>query len=415
MGYHRKIIEAADWLIKNKNPDNGWGLSSGQASSIVNTAEAVYILTKTNKFPEHILLGLEYVQKNLSPHLQTYGKRVRYVCFSLLVFLEQLNDANSSFVNEWVEWLVRARNTDGAWGHEANDGKSSLFPTCLSLIVLSRLGCEKGEIEHAYNWKLSKRTETGWNFDIMKASPSPTATALAVLALKGKIDLINNIFDTPRDFLLSTKHWSTESETQPGAPWQHCTYQWIFPALMSLDVEPYHKTIAEGVIEINKYGFDGGWCEPDGNKTIRGQFWAVYAFDSIYKAYDPGIHTYRIDSERTQTALTEPAFVNIRVNTDHAIIIPRRYYQLLTYILLLLSIACFSGLYRFLVRVPRLADYLMSVILFIATIRLVEARKVLFSKWFFYLVYGIIAFVELVSLLLGKSVIDMFNFVRRFF
>ncbi len=409
MGYHQKIVESADWLIRHKNPDNGWGLAPEQASSIVNTAEAVYVLKKANRHHQHINLGLEYIQRVLPSHVEERGHRIRYVNFALLAYVENQELIDPSELSIWADWLMNAKNADGAWGQVANDGESRLFPTCLTLMLLSNLNYKEKDLEPAFNWVLKKKKTTGWSFDSDASPPSQTATALAVSALKHDKDLDEEQYSNSKDLLLSTTQWATEPEDERGTAWRHCTYQWIFPALMALGVEPYHKTIAEGVREINRYGCDEGWREPDGNKTIRGQFWAVFALDAIYRAYDPAIHTYKIDSERSQAALVEPVFVNILVNTRWATIVPKRFYQGITYILFAVSLISFFGLYRSLSQIPREADLVISALLFIGTYKLISARKSLFPKWLFWGVVALAVILEMFDLVLGKSVMDLFN------
>ena len=414
MGYHQKIVDASDWLNKHRNLDNGWGLSPEQASSIVNTAEAIYVLKKANRFYQSIKLGLDYIQHFLPIHVQKRGQRTRYVNFALLAYIENQELLDPAEITKWADWLISAKNADGAWGQVFNDGQSRLFPTCLSLMLLSRLPYQEEDSESAFNWLMSKKKATGWSFDSDGSPPSQSATALAVLALKHKKDFDGEILGDPKDLLLSTTQWATEPEDERGTAWRHCTYQWVFPALMALGVEPYHKTIAEGVRAINKYDFEGGWREPDGNKTVRGQFWAVFALDSIYRAYDPAIHTYRIDSERSQAALVEPTFVNIMVNTKWATIIPRRLYQGVTYSFLGISIVSFLGIYRFLDRIPRRADLFISALLFIATYFLVTSRKRLFPQSLFWAITIIAGILGLIDLVLGKSVNDLFKALSTF-
>jgi prenyltransferase beta subunit len=388
MGYHQKIVESSEWLIWHKNPDNGWGLTPEQASSIVNTAEALYVLKKANRYHQHIKLGLEYIQQFLPSHVEERGHRIRYVNFALLAYIENQELVDHSEVTRWADWLMNAKNADGAWGQVANDEESRLFPTCLTLMLLSKLNYREKDLAPAFNWVMKKKKTTGWSFDFDDSPSSQTATALAVLALKHDKDLDEENYSNSKDLLLTTQ-WTTEPEAERGAAWRHCTYQWIFPALMALGVEPYHKTIAEGVRGINSYGFDGGWREPDGNKTVRGQFWAVFALDAIYRAYDPAVHTYRIDSERSQSALVEPTFVNILVNTKWATIVPKRFYQATIYVLFAVSLTSFLGLHRALSHIPREADLVISALLFIGTYRLVKARKDLFPKWLVWVVITI--------------------------
>ncbi|MDP3013324.1 MAG: terpene cyclase/mutase family protein, partial [Candidatus Subteraquimicrobiales bacterium] len=294
MSYQVQLHKAAKWLVSIRNKDKGWGLSEGQASSIVNTAEAIYVLTKASPTDYHLAIteGLDFIQ---SKTIDSANKmpRTRYVFFALLACLEHLEKVNSNFIQDCKQWLLKARNNDGAWGHTANDENSKLYPTVMALLMLD-LFCSEDELATAYNWIKSKSIDgNGWRFS-GDVHYSPIATALAVIALRKVTDSDDHIFVWPKEQLLTVSTWDVETEDMPGTPWVHCSYMWIFPSLTQLGVEPYSKTIAQGVRELNKLNCDNGWKEPNRHLTVRGQFWATFALHNLKQAYDPAIHTYRI-------------------------------------------------------------------------------------------------------------------------
>jgi len=408
VGYFEQLEAAADWLAGAQNSDNGWGMSHGQASSIVNTAEAIYVLTRATKHPERVKAGLEFIQARLFPAIEKQGGRTRYVFFALLGVADHLEKVNPDFVSRSVNWLIQARNKDGAWGHVANDQISRVFPTCMTLMLLAKLNHNPHDLQMGYNWLISKEKESGWSFDDEKG-PQPTATALAVLALRNSKEHTHDIFTRPKEFLLQTNHWGTERENVPGTLWEHCSYTWIFSALVSLDVNPYDPTIAQGVIAINKLAHNNGWMEPSGGETIRGQFWAVMAFDALHKAFDPAIHIYRIDSEKAQTVLSEPEFVSIKVHSRLAMILPRVIYQLFVYLVLLLSLVTFLGIHRLVSGVPRLVDFLISVLCFVCVYYLVNKRKHLFPVKVLWVISGVVAVLGFLDLVFGIHVKGLFD------
>jgi hypothetical protein len=409
VGYHKKLQDAAAWLISVRNTDGGWGMSAGQASSIVNTAEAIYILTRSRKHESEIEAALDYITLRLFHSVEKRGARTRYVFFALLAISDHVRQVGPEFVNHCVEWLLGARNKDGGWGHEANDQNSRLFSTCLSLIVLQRVGVQVEHLHAGHNWVSSRNTGTGWSFDD-KAPPSPTATALAVLALRKTNSASAEIFTKAKELLLSTTHWGNERENLPGTLWDHATYMWIFPALVCLGVDPYEHTIAEGVRSLNQLACDDGWCEPGGGLSIRGQFWAVFALDSLKESFDPALHVYRIDSERSQTALREPEFVNIAISNRWATIVPRRLYQVVTYLLIVILLGAFTGGYRFL---PRWVDFILSVASGLCVYFLVTRRKQHFSKWLLWIVVAVAVILPFLGLVVGLTVKDIFNLFKR--
>lgn len=409
MGYGRTLEDAADWLVGVVNSDHGWGMSPGQASSIVNTAEAVYVLSRSRKYRSEIVEGLAFITTRLFPSLDKQGPRTRYVMFALLAMLDHLETTSGDFLLRCTGWLLEARNNDGGWGHLANDQESRIFPTCLSLTLLARLGVGSDRLEPSYNWLVSKAGPSGWSFDGSN-SPSTTATAQAVVALREVKDASSELFTKSKEFLLATTHWGTERENLPGTLWDHCTYMWVFPALVSLDVDPYAPTLANGVREINRLICPNGWTEPSGGESIRGQFWAVFALDSLKEAFDPAIHVYRIDSERTQQALREPEFVNISIHRSWAVIVPRFLYKGLTYALVAVFFLTFTGLYR---SAPRELDFVVGVTAAVASYVLVTRRKGLFPKWLLRCLVAIASALTFVDLVLGWSIADMFNAIRK--
>jgi hypothetical protein len=412
VGYFEQLEKAADWLAAIQNPNKGWGMSSGQWSSIVNTAEAIYVLTRARKHQNAIDDGLEFIQSKLFSSIEKQGRRTRYVIFALMAAIDQLDRVDPDFASRCAEWLIKARNRDGGWGHNANDEQSRLFPTCMSLIQLAKLNYNPHDLESGFIWLLSKSSESGWSFE-EGGSPTPTASAQAILALRNYKEHDDGIFSRPKELLLHTTQWGTERENLPGTLWDHCSYMWVFPALASLDVNPYDPTIAQGVRAVNKLNCNHGWIEPLGGESVRGQFWAVFAFDALHKAFDPAIHIYRIDSEKAQAVLTEPEFVVIKVRSSWAIIIPKFIYQSLAYILLLASFVIFLGLNRLIPAPPRPGDFFISVLCFVLAYILVTKRKHLFHVRAIWIFTGIIAVLGFIDLVFGLSVQNLFEAISK--
>lgn len=411
MGYFDHLEAAARWLVAHRNSNKGWGMSPGQASSIVNTAEAVYVLTRAGfGYHREINEGLAFIEQRLFTSIKSSGPRTRYAQFALLTLQEHPTSASHDFVTRCIDWMFGARNADGGWGHGATDGQSKLFPTALSIIVLSSF-ISPDKLSGAFHWIQSKRSESGWRFTD-DAPVSPTATAVATLALRKTVPATDPVFQKPRDFLLSTTHWGNERENLPGTLWDHCTYMWIFPALVSLGINPYAPTIAEGVRFVNSLGNKNGWTEPAGGESIRGQFWAVYSLDALQKAFDPAIHIYRIDSERTQNSLTEPEFVNIQIHSRWAMIIPHKLYKWAAYGLLMISFIAFFGLHRKLNPIGRYADYVASIACFLTAYVMFRKRNSLFHKWTIWLVPGIVLVLEFIDLVFGVSVVSIFAWLN---
>jgi hypothetical protein len=312
-----------------------------------------------------------------------------------------------------TDWLLNAQNDDGGWGHESKDGQSLLFPTCLSIIALEKY-LPENELHTGRNWIKSHVQELGWSFDGTKVSN--TATALAVLALVNDEES-SAYLEKAKDLLLTTNQWNIEKGNTPGTLWEHCSYHWIFPALMKLGIDPYFSTIAQGVREINTLVVSNGWSEPGGGLTVRGQFWAVYAYNSLREAFDPAIHPYRIDSSIAQYTLSEPEFINIKVRSNWAFIIPAKLYVLAVYLLICISLTSFLGLHRVFTLEAKVLDFIVSVGTFLTAYILINKRKRYFlrsrrSRWIFRWFTVLILLLNLTDLILGYSVVDIFNLFR---
>lgn len=115
MAYHDRLEAAITWLEGTQRAqDGGWGLAAGQASSIVNTAEALFVLRRGRFYPTSARRGVEFIRSSLSKHLDDpdRGKRVRYVAFALLAFAEYEDFVGKDEIQSCVSWLLDSRNHD---------------------------------------------------------------------------------------------------------------------------------------------------------------------------------------------------------------------------------------------------------------------------------------------------------------
>lgn len=335
--------------------------------------------------------------------------RTRYVFFALLACLEHLEKTDKKFINECKGWLLCAKNKDGGWGHVANDEDSKLYPTAMTLLVLDRL-CLKDELSPGCHWIISHMKADGWGFSQNEPS-SPVATAIAIVALRRFKGMDDQLFIKPKERLLIIDTWGVETEDMPGTPWIHCSYMWVFPALTHLGVEPYSKPIAQGVRELNKLNCKDGWKEPSNHLTVRGQFWATFALHNLQLAYDPAVHTYRIDSALSVSNIQEPHFVTIFPHSKWSFVLPKFAYQAATYTLLAMSVAAFFGIHRLAQAIPRKAELFLAVGGFLTTYQLIQKRKMLFPGWVLKIAIGVITVLSSIDLVFGLSVSHLFDYV----
>jgi hypothetical protein len=421
MGYFAQLNKAAQWLVDHQNIDGGWGLSLGQGSSVVNTAESIYILAECDRFSKtnysnHIVRGFDFIWLKLQTDLEKFPL-TRYVQFAIWnvkdCHLEELDQ-----VKQYTKWLIDAQNKDGGWGYRSADNISMLFPTVLSVITLSQFANKpiQESLEKAAQWLRSKRLGELWGFD-GEENPNYVATSQGVLALtkcghEFSIDSKRIILE----YLKSNNDWSTQVENLPGTVWKHSRIMWIVPSMLLLGAEPYCSQIASAVRNANERGFEHGWKEPDGAKTIRGQFWITTMFSALLRAYDPAIVTYRIDSSFSiqKPEYQEPEFVHIRPeNRIFRFVFHSGIYQFFAYLSFILSVVIVFLVPKGDLLVPRstfvgLAS-LSAIIFFLVSFWLMKKRQALFPKFvrrFIPLMVSVIMCFEIISAALGYSVKD---------
>jgi hypothetical protein len=413
MGYHKELQNAAIWLAEIQRSDGGWGLTAGQSSSIVNTMEALYVLKRAGKFFTEIKKGLEYIRGSVFEHINERGPRIRYIAFSLLAICDNKDPSFEEDIKKYIEWLLESRNPDNGWGIERGTS-SHLFSTFLALWALKAAGVDYRELEPSFQWILSKAMVTGWALG-PGTSPQPVATAYALLALSQTDYMRHDVVVAGKQFLLQTSHWGPEEEVISGTVWKHSTFAFVVPALIQYGENPYSPVIAQAIRYINsKVSPSGGWSEtgiPEG-KTVRAQFWSVFALDAVYKAFDPSIHVPRIDAERAQESLEEPDFVKIAVRTKWAIIIPSFLYKSIAWILLLLSLIFLFGLYRGIANLPEAYDSVWSILFLSGAWFLIKKRSKYFPTFAKYLQYAIAIF-SFINLAFGLSFIDLLKSLKK--
>lgn len=427
MGYFRQLAKAANWLADHQNPDGGWGLNPGQASSVVNTAESIFILEQANYLCDiscssQILNGFKFIWEKLPTQLEKFP-RTRYVQFALWNFPNPLIDYPEE-VKRYAEWLLKAQNSDGGWGHQLKDNQSAIFPSVLSLLILSRLNMHtKQSRTKGMSWLLSKRNGKGqWEFNPGQSSQTATAQAVYALVNNGyKIDA--DMAKSLIEFLSINVDWDVEIENVPGTKWEHARVLWVVPSLLLLGVDPYASVIADAVRKVNSFAYDNGWKEPDGAETIRGQFWIASMYTSLHKAFDPGIVTYRIDSALSmqRQEYLEPEYVHLLPSSKYfRFMFHSRWYRLAAYL-------CLLGSFCILLLIPT-TDLtvkksvivgtlsVLTVSFFLTSLVLIKKRKALFHPWIckklFPSILGIFIAFQIASAALGTSVQDILLFIR---
>jgi hypothetical protein len=390
VGYPDDIRLAARWIAQQQDKhDGGWGLVANQASSLVNTAEAVDVLQEAGGYEEACERGISFLVANTFQHAQprltkdsaARGARIRYVAFPLLVLA--LHDRrHAAFIEKCKAWLLRSRNDDCGWGDEANDQASKLFPTFLALRALQEAGATEQELEHSYTWVRAQSKPDGWS--LYPEHPiSAVATAYGILCLTKSRFRNDERVERGGKFLLQTKAWHPTTDDASGTVWQHATCTWVICALAELDETPYSPTIAEGIRYINTLKRSGGapWAEtPDHHAlSTRSQYWAVVALRALQRSFDPSIHSIRIDAERATEELKEPTYLKFKVRSSWAVIIPAKMYQFATYLCFFVALLFAFSFHRALPSFSKEMDMIVAILLLLLGWKLLRIRRKAFS------------------------------------
>jgi hypothetical protein len=369
----------------------------------VNTSEALFVLRRAGGHYAAIERGLRYLSLNLKPHLQERGPRVRYVAYAIFAFCDFRDQIDEGHLQTYVRWLKDARNFDNGWGDTANDGASHLFPTILAVMALSLAGSDDKQLEDSRKYILSLAQDGGWAVRPSEP-PSAVANAYALTGL-GSWFQTHTAVQIARNSLVQTTHWGYVQEGVPGTLWRHCTYAWALPALAGFLNEPYAPVIAEGIRYINTLTSSNGWSESPGRNdtSVRSQYWAVMALSAVATAFDPAIHSLRIDAERAQIGLNEPDFVKIAIHSRWATVLPSSVYRAMAFAPAIAGLLLLLGVHRNIPPLPHAMDSIIAILLFVVAFLLVQKRRKLFPR--FAASTGIVLIMlELLDLLFGIDV-----------
>ncbi len=414
MAFQKQLQKSVDWLLSVQNQDGGWGIVPNQQSSIVNTAEALYVLKRGKKeCLNEYKTGLAFIENQTFLHVKSHGPRVRYVAFALMAFCDNYHNI-TGFGQQCIDWLIAAKNDDNGWGNSANDNTSDLFNTFLAIWSLQKTRTDIN-LNTSYQWLLSKFNNNGWRFS-ENEPVSPVATAYATYCLASSVEYASHeSVLSAKSFLLQTRHWEPCEEVTGGTLWKHCPYTWVIPALVTLGEDPYCTTIAEGIRVINKlYDNDDGWGEGVGQsrKTIRAQFWAVFALYSLKEAFDPSKHILRIDEDRVQTSLSGPDYIKFGMQSCWATIIPARIYRYSVYGMFAIATLILFGMHRKVATLPSKTDPIIAALLLFFVWLLIRKREFLFPRWSAFVKYTLTV-ITIFDFIFGVSLIKLLDFAIK--
>ena len=302
------INENAEYLLSkiNKN-DYGWGLNIGigvQASSIVNTAEAIFVIMHSNiKFP-YIRETQEFLLKALNNHPKERGCRTRYFSFGLFG-LHELGFEDTNIIERYMTQLESLVVDDFGWPEETNGKRVNLFETLMATIVITQYQGSRYLIEKFPKWE--KRMKQLRNRDGLWGFYGGDDTSIAAVSyatlIYSILDPRNTLINELRELLFAEikelvfNNRLLEIQSIHGTDWHHYTYAWGIKSLLyskpPIDAQ-IEELISITLKEItNLFKRNQGFIEPYKNiSNVRSIFNNVLALCAIKDYFDLSHYLY---------------------------------------------------------------------------------------------------------------------------
>lgn len=334
----QRISRATERLICSTNEDDGWGLTIGQASSIVNTAEALSVIkmhgqTLDSTANSVVTRAQHYIARNAPVHILPRkdggrGENVRYVSFALngmLQFPELISkDVFESIV--WcINWLKNNKRDDG-WAEtvsmsDTSIGQTAIITSALCLAyrslppyVLSDQSLLEKLILHGVTSIAKHRRADGWwpARTFATTDGSPTKTSLAVNALieaksvngaecyklrfgeayskharEALLDdvIVESVLCLEKDYPRWIRHMEDDREV-PGTDWKDPAYAAATWACANGGLHPdSSEAIRSALVHIRALWNESDmlWCDgPRSKGTLRSTFHTVRALKAVH-------------------------------------------------------------------------------------------------------------------------------------
>lgn len=324
----RSIIrECAQVLLHRRNPvDGGWGLNISrghQASSIVNTAESLFVLRAASVGFHDMEASLEFISKNIFKHAKDPRRHdnIRYLSFGVLGLLWGEYSPKHSLIKEATR-KIRSRFKEG-WD-ELVDEPVSMWSSFFALWALGETrGWQTIAKEYAsFLRSLRASLHQGTKTPILTIENSPSlakvsyATIVVALALgldaaaEGR-ELVASLLE---EALRENK--AIEVEAVPGTDWHHYSLCWAVKALLGSRTsnDDSHYILCQRAISyiLHSWREGKGFVEPDsGVINVRSIFNACIALDAYLESITVSHIISRLGSHDDVSApsalLDEPA------------------------------------------------------------------------------------------------------------
>jgi len=413
MAYKEQIREAAKWLAQCQNPDGSWGLTPSQAGSLVNTAEAIFVLAiAADEHSRIIESGIKYIRENWSQHLEQRGPKLRFVGFPLMLLRCVGRERELGHERRKMEtWLSSQVNDDGGWG-AIKGAVSDIFSTFSAVQALNNRNTSDPLLVGAKTWILSSFKERGWSLE-PNGALSPTATAYALISLhyllEGKED--ERVAEA-KAYLLQNSHWEDETASLAGTMWQHSRHSSVISALALWLDDFFSRTIADGILYSNRLiNSEGGWNEARSTadtRSVRSQYWAASYSQTLIDQFDPSKFILRVDAERTDKSLLAPKFQHFFVGTDFTIVGPTVVLKTVNYLLMGLGALFAVDIFLYSADASFLLDNYLGVLFLLASFFIMRSRPKVFSSTYRFAVI-VVAILSALNLAFGVTIIGAFS------
>lgn len=333
--YRDALRSCIDSLAESRD-GSGWGITAGAAASIVNTAEALFVLDAGRRAGVQIPLVVEadaraWLARAVPEHCRLRakggrGEKTRFVTFGLfglaLPSEEPLSKDLRDGMDWCADWLLEHRLPSG-WGEEAQIEDVSIFETAMALRSATLLagrseleGTRTAElalaiVSHGIDGLLTHRKDDGSWPTQFSDDPSPSKTSLSLIALDavrgsddwdgvsgtevGSLagDVIRRI---PRSIFTDGAQWLIDNSSRwvhlvesdpdvPGTVWNHLAYALGVQALAQVGSDATHtRVLSAWRLILDQWDAEyASWNEPSTPPapTIRATFASVSALDAL--------------------------------------------------------------------------------------------------------------------------------------
>lgn len=295
MKYVEQLQLAMAWLYGARNRDSGWGLNPKQASSIVNTAEALYVLGKLQKLPQDVQKTADLLRLMSLDHPSSRGLFTRYFAFGIIGLLSAGVDSSDSSIQKCAEALRQGQTSSKGWSQMLDEQSPRVFPTFLALWTLQMVEEKPGlQTMNGLNWLLTiPKKDGGWGFtDDPNEASNAACTAYALIVLRNVYATDRRVQRGKQWLLDHTDEWLHSpliGEAVGGTDWYHCNPAWASVALLELGESVFSAAVC-GVLAYFQKLFDtqtGGWRQsPLHVANVRSIFWAILALEAMRECLD---------------------------------------------------------------------------------------------------------------------------------